>query len=57
MNKRLFLMAFVALTLSACGSTTVPEPVGIGSDIDELKKSPCACIEIPQNYNEWSVQG
>lgn len=55
--KKLFLISMFALALSGCGSTTVPEPIGIGSDVDELKKSPCACIEIPQNYNEWMING
>ncbi|MBR4932097.1 MAG: hypothetical protein IKZ02_03625 [Alphaproteobacteria bacterium] len=36
------LMAFVV----ACGSVYEKEPVGIGADYSELKKSPCACLEI-----------
>lgn len=55
--KKLFLVSMFALVLTGCGSTTVPEPIGIGGDVDELKKSPCACIEIPQNYNEWLING
>jgi hypothetical protein len=30
----------------ACGSLYEPEPVGIGRDYSELKKSPCACLEL-----------
>lgn len=36
----------VVLLLSSCGSLRDALPVGIGSGRDELKGSPCACIEI-----------
>lgn len=36
------LIAFAA----ACGSVYEKEPVGIGPDYSELKKSPCACLEL-----------
>lgn len=32
--------------LAGCTTTTTP-PVGIGTGVNELKRSPCACIEIP----------
>ncbi|MDD3669059.1 MAG: hypothetical protein PHX68_02070 [Alphaproteobacteria bacterium] len=32
--------------VAACGSIYEPEPVGIGPDWSELKKSPCACLEL-----------
>jgi len=32
--------------VGACGTTTA-EPVGIGRSADQMKRSPCACIEIP----------
>lgn len=51
--NRLLLLALLALPLAACSSDRVPEPVGIGGDVDELKKSPCACLELPQNYHDW----
>lgn len=54
--KRLFLCAML-LTLASCGSAEVPEPVGIGTGVDELKRSPCACMEIQQDYSDWKVQG
>jgi hypothetical protein len=44
------------LTLPALGcadGSLMSEPVGIGSDRDELKKSPCACFEIPQRDDQW----
>ena len=36
----------VALSVAACGTTT-RDPVGTGTDYNELKTSPCACTEIP----------
>ncbi len=56
MPKKLLSIVFLLGLLTACGSDTVPEPIGIGSDVDELKKSPCACIEIPQDYSNWQIQ-
>lgn len=53
MLQRCCLLIFLALGLQACGTDKVPEPIGIGTDTDELKKSPCACIEIPQSYQDW----
>lgn len=38
--------------LSGCGnvmgSSSANEPVGIGPGRDEYKKSPCACVTLPQ---------
>lgn len=44
--------------LSGCfGSYYEPEPVGIGRGSNELKMSPCACmeIELPKNLPDWFV--
>ena len=46
------------LVLSACslfGSYYEPEAVGIGKDINELKLSPCACMQIEtiKNVPSW----
>lgn len=54
--SKLLLLTLVALGLSGCQgvlgrSDKMPEPVGIGFEVDELKRSPCACIEIPQNWS------
>lgn len=51
----LFVMA--ALILGACGSIYEQEPVGIGKDYSELKKSPCACLELKKapELPEWLV--
>lgn len=45
--------ASVVMTVSACGTVNSLEPIGIGPDRDELKRSPCACTELPQNYADW----
>ena len=40
------LFAVGALILAACGSLYEKEPVGIGPQWEELKKSPCACLKL-----------
>lgn len=55
-SKMLILM--VLFMLSGCfGSYYEPEPVGIGRGSNELKLSPCACmeIELPKNLPDWFV--
>lgn len=52
------LIFIMFLILSACslfGSYYEPEAVGIGKDINELKLSPCACmqIEVIKNVPDW----
>ena len=55
------VLLFIALILlSACGlvgSYYEPESVGIGKDVNELKLSPCACIEVelPKTLPDWFV--
>lgn len=51
------ILAFAVLLLSACGSYYEPEPVGIGKDVNELKLSPCACIEVEliKELPDWFV--
>lgn len=49
------------MLLSACGlfgSYYEPEPVGIGRASDELKLSPCACmqVELPKMLPDWFVE-
>ncbi len=41
----LFMLGLIAV-IAACGSVYEKEPVGIGPDYSELKKSPCACLEL-----------
>ena len=40
------VIATVAFLFAACGSIYEKEPVGVGADYSESKKSPCACLEI-----------
>ncbi len=48
MKKKLVVLALLGMiaVVAACGSVYEQEPVGIGADYSELKKSPCACLEI-----------
>jgi len=39
-------VAVCSLILMACGTVYEKEPVGIGPDWSELKKSPCACLQL-----------
>ena len=53
-----FLILAILLILSACslfGSYYEPEAVGIGKDVNELKLSPCACmqVEVIKNVPDW----
>ena len=46
--KNALLIISVCAVLGACASAkTVPDPIGIGTGVHELKKSPCACLEVP----------
>lgn len=49
------LLVVPVLLLSACGGRSALEPVGIGSGRDDLKRSPCACYELRQNYAGWAL--
>lgn len=60
MSKRIIVL-FLLLLLSACGvfgSYYEAEPVGVGKGVDELKLSPCACmqIELPKTLPDWFVE-
>lgn len=60
MYKRI-VMLFILLLLSACGifgSYYEAEPVGVGKGVDELKLSPCACmqLDLPKNLPDWFVE-
>ena len=52
------LVLLGGVVLSGCyGSYYEPEPVGIGTGSDELKLSPCACmeIELPKDLPDWFI--
>ena len=48
MMKKLWMCLAVGavILVVSCGSIYEKEPVGIGTDPSELKKSPCACLEL-----------
>lgn len=45
-NVLIFAVIAIVALLVACGSVYEKEPVGIGIDYSELKRSPCACLEV-----------
>ena len=58
--SRKIILFLMLMFLSACGlfgSYYEPEPVGVGKDVNELKLSPCACIEVelPHTLPDWFV--
>ena len=59
MSKKIIVL-FLLLLLSACGvfGSYEAEPVGVGKGVDELKLSPCACmqIELPKTLPDWFVE-
>jgi hypothetical protein len=64
MMSKLFIFRTISamvilVTMTACsslyGSKESPDPVGIGTDPEELKRSPCACAEVPQDYRPWKT--
>lgn len=60
MYKKIFIV-IALLILASCslfGSYYEPETVGIGKDINELKLSPCACmqIELIKEVPDWFLE-
>ena len=58
MKKLLYLFLILGgLLVVACGTIYEPEPVGIGREYSELKKSPCACLELKKapQLPDWLV--
>ena len=60
MSKKIIVL-YLLLLLSASavfGSYYEAEPVGVGKGVDELKLSPCACmqIELPKTLPDWFVE-
>lgn len=50
---RIFLVLAAAALLDACAGDR-EQPAGIGSGRDELKRSPCACLELPlEDGGRW----
>ena len=42
----LLLIVLGLFVLVACASEYEKEPVGVGPNYSELKRSPCACLEL-----------
>ena len=55
--KKVLLLALIigGVVLAACTSVYEKPPVGIGTEYSELKKSPCACLELKKapEVPEW----
>ena len=49
------ILAVGTVVLAACGTIYEKAPVGIGVEYSELKKSPCACLELKKapEVPEW----
>jgi hypothetical protein len=61
-TKSLLLAALICVTASGCtnprtwGETDeMPLPAGIGFEPSDLKRSPCACMEVPQDFSDWAA--
>lgn len=46
---------FIFIFLGGCSALELPVSIGIGGD--KLKKSPCACLEIEQQWDDISLIG
>lgn len=44
--KKVLLGLLVVFALAGCGQVYDREPVGVGFDNNELKLSPCACMQV-----------
>ena len=56
--RHLALAAILAAAaLAGCSTDKTPEPVGIGTGVHDLKRSPCACVEIPQRLPAGAALG
>ena len=56
MKKIIYIsLASFGIILAACGTIYEKPPVGIGTEYSELKKSPCACLELKKapEVPEW----
>ena len=58
MMYKKFILLFLVLCLTSCGSYYEAEPIGIGRALNELKLSPCACmhVELIKTLPDWFVE-
>lgn len=52
---RIILATIALLSLAACTSAQ-PTPIGIGTGVNDLKRSPCACMPIPMDLKAYIEQ-
>ncbi len=52
------LLLLSSMILSSCASEWEAEPIGIGSDPSELKRSPCACmpLDFERAIPDWMIE-
>ena len=50
---RVLSLLALLLLLAACGTSNDGVPIGTGGDLDELRKSPCACGEPIPPKSQW----
>lgn len=50
--KRILLLTLLLSLLAACSGTGAV-PIGTGGDMDELRKSPCACGPVIPEHSQW----
>ncbi len=57
LKKTLFLF-LATVMLASCSSEWEPEPIGIGGDPSELKRSPCACmpLDFERSVPDWFIE-
>ncbi len=53
--RKASIIVIVTALLAGCGSIVEQSPVGMGTDVADLKKSPCACmkIQLEPGLPEW----
>lgn len=48
MKIKIFMVLSCLVFLGACSTTRTPDPIGFGPGVNDLKRSPCACLPIEQ---------
>lgn len=56
--KKIMTVLFIVLITGCSGTIYNTDPVGVGYDANELKLSPCACMEIETlpGLPEWMIE-
>ena len=60
MSKKILIILSAALLTAygIFGPYYESEPIGVGKGIDELKLSPCSCLQLdlPKNLPDWYIE-